>query len=351
METIGKIRRRHLVNGERISAIARSLNLSCNTVNKYLNATAEPTYQRQRQPKPQLGPSKKRWSSSLSSAGLSLRRSDVPPADYSNVCRPEGYRGAYDSIQRYVRTWNASATKIIRSQAFVPLSFAPGEVGQFDWSYEHVVLGGVTQTIKLAHFRLTYSRQMFVVAYPRETQEMVFDAHNRAFAFFGGVPHKMVYDNLKTVVEAVLPARIASSTSASWRWRIITCSSRPPARAGFQLGEGPGGESGGQHPRVAVHATPPRFADFSGLNQWLETRYQELAGRRHPTQDATIADVLKVERPHLRPVTMPFDGYVEQLLRVSSTCVSVWIATVIACPPNGLARWSRCALAPTRLVS
>jgi hypothetical protein len=46
---------------------------------------------------------------------------------------------------------------------------------------------GVMQTIKVAHFRLTFSRQMFVVAYPRETQEMVFDAHNRAFAFFGGV--------------------------------------------------------------------------------------------------------------------------------------------------------------------
>ena len=50
------------------------------------------------------------------------------------------------------------------------------------------------QTIKVAHFRLTFSRQMFIVAYPRETQEMVFDAHNRAFAFFGGVPQRMVYD-------------------------------------------------------------------------------------------------------------------------------------------------------------
>jgi transposase len=61
----------------------------------------------------------------------------------------------------------------------------------------------VTQTIKVAHFRLAYSRQMFVVAYPRETQEMVLDAHNRAFAFFGGVPKRMVYDNLKTVVDAI----------------------------------------------------------------------------------------------------------------------------------------------------
>jgi transposase len=63
------------------------------------------------------------------------------------------------------------------------------------------------QTVKVAHFRLTFSRQMFVVAYPRETQEMVFDAHNRAFAFFGGVPQRMVYDNLKAVVDTIFTGK------------------------------------------------------------------------------------------------------------------------------------------------
>jgi hypothetical protein len=94
----------------------------------------------------------------------------------------EGYRGAYDSMQRFVRRWKAVKSGPALTQAFVPLAFAPGEVGQFDWSHEHVALGGVMQTIKVAHFRLTCSRQVFVVASPRETQEMVFDAHNRAFA-------------------------------------------------------------------------------------------------------------------------------------------------------------------------
>jgi transposase len=78
---------------------------------------------------------------------------------------------------------------------------------QFDWSHEHVELAGVMQTIKVAHFRLAFSRQMFVVAYPRETQEMVFDAHNRAFAFFGGVPQRMVYDNLKAVVDTIFTGK------------------------------------------------------------------------------------------------------------------------------------------------
>jgi transposase len=70
----------------------------------------------------------------------------------------------------------------------VPLSFAPGEAYQFDWSHEIVVLSGVTVTVKVAHVRMCHSRLMFVRAYPRETQEMVFDAHERAFVLFKGVP-------------------------------------------------------------------------------------------------------------------------------------------------------------------
>lgn len=66
-----------------------------------------------------------------------------------------------------------------------------------------MVLGGVTQTVKLAHFRLTHSRQMFLAAYPRESQEMVLDAHVRAFAFLGGVPQRMVYDNPRTIVDCI----------------------------------------------------------------------------------------------------------------------------------------------------
>jgi hypothetical protein len=62
------------------------------------------------------------------------------------------------------------------------LSFAPGEAYQFDWSHEIVVMSGVTTTLKVAHVRLCHSRMMFVRPYPRETQEMVFDAHDRAFA-------------------------------------------------------------------------------------------------------------------------------------------------------------------------
>jgi hypothetical protein len=53
----------------------------------------------------------------------------------------------------------------------VPLSFAPGEAYQFDWSHEVVLIDGVTTVAKVAHVRLCHSRMLFVRAYPRESQE------------------------------------------------------------------------------------------------------------------------------------------------------------------------------------
>jgi transposase len=90
-----------------------------------------------------------------------------------------GYDGGYDAVRRYARECGASTVA-----AYVPLIFAPGEAYQFDWSHEVVLLSGVTVIVKAAHVRLCHSRMLFVRAYPRETQEMVFDAHDRAFALF-----------------------------------------------------------------------------------------------------------------------------------------------------------------------
>ena len=57
--------------------------------------------------------------------------------------------------------------------------------------------------VKVAHVRLCHSRMLFVRAYPRESQEMVFDAHDRAFAFFKGACTRGIYDNMKTAVETI----------------------------------------------------------------------------------------------------------------------------------------------------
>ncbi|MFC5839986.1 hypothetical protein [Aeromonas bestiarum] len=77
-----------------------------------------------------------------------------------------GLPGAYDSVQRFVRDYKQLPAKVA---AFVPLLFAAGKAYQFDWSEEEVEIGGVVQRVKAAHFRLTHSRQPFVMVSSRAT--------------------------------------------------------------------------------------------------------------------------------------------------------------------------------------
>jgi len=83
----------------------------------------------------------------------------------------------------------------------------PGEAYQFDLSHEIVLINGTTVTVKVAHLRLCHSRMLFARAYPRETQEMVFDAHDKGFAFFKGACTRGIYDNMKTAVDAIFVGR------------------------------------------------------------------------------------------------------------------------------------------------
>ena len=78
------------------------------------------------------------------------------------------------------------------------MSFAPGEAYQFDWSHETITLQGLPLTVKAAHMKLSHSRMPFVRVYFRETQELVFDAHDKAFQFYGGICRRGIYDNLWT---------------------------------------------------------------------------------------------------------------------------------------------------------
>src|SRR3546814_3532650 len=86
---------------------------------------------------------------------------------------------------------------------FVPLSFAPGEAFQFDWSEDWAILDGVRTKLQVAHFKLSHSRAFTVRAYLLQTHEMLFDAHNHAFRVLGGVPRRGIYHNMRTAVDKV----------------------------------------------------------------------------------------------------------------------------------------------------
>lgn len=320
MESLLKLRRRALVKQESISRIARDLNLSRNTVKKYLKAKEEPAYHREHQPCPKLGSHRQQLETWLEQDGQRPKAQRRTARRLYEDLQREGYAGAYDSVQRFVKRWKGKAPTPA-CDAYVPLSFPPGETCQFDWSHEQVELDGVVQTVKLAHFRLTHSRQLFLAAYPRESQEMVFDAHNRAFHFLGGVPERMVYDNPKTIVQTILTGKDRQfnrrflALANHFLFEPVACT---PA-SGWEKGQV---ENQVGNIREWLFTPRPSFADFNALNAWLEVRCRELAKRAHPEQkDRCIAEVFTEEQARLRPLTAPFDGYFEQPCRVSSTCL------------------------------
>ena len=153
VETIGRIRREHFLKGKTIKEIARDLRVSRNTVRKVLRSGAtEFTYEREVQPLPKLG----RWKDELDRL---LLANEAKPARERltlirvfEALRASGYEGGYDAVRRYARTRRRETGT--SSEAYVPLTFAPGEAYQFDWSHEVVLLDGVTVTVKVAHMRL-----------------------------------------------------------------------------------------------------------------------------------------------------------------------------------------------------
>ncbi|EDP61868.1 putative transposase [alpha proteobacterium BAL199] len=207
VDTIARIRREHFVRGRSIKEIARELHVSRNTVRKVLRSGATAfEYEREVQPLPKLGRFRDDLDRMLATNEARPGRERLTLIRVYEDLRGVGYDGGYDAVRRYARRWRrehaaASAT------AFVPLSFAPGEAYQFDWSHEVVLINGTTVMVKVAHVRLCHSRMLFVRAYPRETQEMVFDAHDRAFAFFKGTCTRGIYDNMKTAVDAIFVGR------------------------------------------------------------------------------------------------------------------------------------------------
>ena len=322
VETIGRIRREHFIHGKSIKEIARDLRLSRNTVRKVLRSDETSfSYERQVQPRPKLGRWKEQLDRLLAANAAAPARERLTLIRIFEELRALGYDGGYDAIRRYARSWaktNASAT----ADAFVPLTFAPGEAYQFDWSHEIVVMDGVTTILKVAHLRLCHSRMMFVRVYPRETQEMVFDAHERAFAFFKGACGRGVYDNMKTAVETIFVGK-----DRQYNRRFLQMCSHHLVEP-VACTPASGWEKGQVENQVGLvrerFFTPRlRFKSYDELNAWLLDKcIAWTKGHSHPERpDQTIWEVFEEERPKLIPYRGRFDGYHALPASVSKTCL------------------------------
>lgn len=119
-------------------------------------------------------------------------------------------------MQGYAVHWRKTHR---RPATFLPLEFEPGQDAQVDWGEAQALIAGVPQTVQVFVMRLNYSRRSFVMAFPAQKQEAFFEGHVRAFEHFGGVPHRLSYDNLATAVKILVEGRIREEQRAYTAFR------------------------------------------------------------------------------------------------------------------------------------
>jgi transposase len=325
MEMLGKIRRMFYRDGQSRSEIARRTGLSRNTIKKWLAepAASAPKYRRRSKPG-KLSAFESQLRQALEVDARRPKRDRRTALALMAELKAQGHSGGYTVVSDFIRAWRKSAGANVSSRAFVPLKFGPGEAFQFDWSEEKLLIGGLWRKILVAHLKLCASRAFVLVAYPSQGHEMLFDAHTRSFQALGGIPRRGIYDNMKTAVDKVKKGkgRVVNARFTALCSHYLFDADFCNVASGWEKGVVEKNVQDSRR-RVWQEAGKDRFGSFAELNAWLlarcRTLWQEL---RHPEYQAlSVAEMLEHEQPYLMPMVTPFDGYVEQAGRVSSTCL------------------------------
>ncbi|TDX62833.1 transposase [Methylosinus sp. sav-2] len=293
MELLSVIRRWRYRQEFSIREIARRTGLSRNTVRKYLRSdSVEPLFATPDRPS-RLDPFADKLAHMLRQEAAKSRKQKRTVKQLHADLVALGYDGSYNRVAAFAHEWKAARHReqqtCVRG-AFVPLTFLPGEAFQFDWSEDWAIIAGERTKLQVAQFKLSYSRAFFLRAYPQQTHEMLFDAHNHAFRVLGGAPRRGVYDNMRAAIDKVgrgkerqVNARFAAMVS-HFLFEAAFCN---PA-SGWEKGQI---EKNVQDARHRLWQPIPSFPSLAALNDWLEARCRELwAEIGHSAQPGTIAE-------------------------------------------------------------
>lgn len=326
MDMIGKVRRMKLRDQLSLSEISKRTGLARNTVKKWLKAPGDepPKYER-RATQRKLTAFEGTLHQALAADAHRPNQSRRSARALFSQIHAQGYRGGYSAVTDFIRAWHTRSHSS-PAKAFVPLSFELGEAFQFDWSDEAMVVGGVFYNVQVAHLKLCASRAFWLVAYPSQGHEMLFDAHTRSFQALGGVARRGIYDNMKTAVDKVKrgKGRIVNARFAAMCSHYLFDPDFCNVASGWEKGVVEKNVQDSRR-RIWIEAGARRFGSFIELNAWLAERCRSVwADTSHPIhRQFTVAEMLELERGHLMSMPTLFDGYVERLARVSSTCLVV----------------------------
>jgi len=314
VEVYARVRRAVQVDGMSIRQASREFGLARKTIRKMLAYAVPPGYERKKPVKrPKLGP----W---LGIIDQILEDDKSQPKKQRHTAKriwdrlktEHGFRGGYTVVKDYVR-----GARLQRKEVFVPLVHPPGDA-QADFGEALVVVGGKEQKAHFLCMDLPQSDDCFVMAFPAENTESFLEGHNQAFAWFGGVPRTILYDNTKIAVKEILGDGERKPTQAFSELQSHCLFAAKFGRPG--KGNDKGNVEGlVGYARRNFLVPVPRVASWEELNTHLLEECRNRRDRRLWGQEETIAQRFERDREKLLPLpAVPSDACEKRTTRVSS---------------------------------
>ncbi len=309
-----RVRRACFVEGMSVREAARVFGLHRDSVRKMLKYSVPPGYRRDQPPRrPKLDPFKGVIDQILEQDQLLPKKQrHTAQRIYDRLRDEHGFSGKYTIVKDYVRDRRRQTREM-----FVPLTHPPGHA-QCDFGEAWVIIGGVKQKAHYFAVDLPHSDGCFVKAYPAETTEAFCDGHVSAFAFLGGAPQSILYDNTTLAVARILGdgrrkrTRVFSELQSHYLFEDRF--GRP----------GKGNDKGKVEGLVGYvrrnFLVPiPSFESFDALNAYLEEQCLKRLEDRLRGQTETIGQRLERDLEVLLPLPdAPCDASDKHLTRVSS---------------------------------
>jgi len=265
VELYGRVRRACHVDGMSERAAGRYFGIDRKTVSKILKHSVPPGYRREGPPmRPKLDPFIGIIDQILEEdKARIMKQRHTAKRIYERLRDEHGFTGGITIVTDYVRERKRRTREV-----FVPLSHAPGHA-QVDFGETLGVIGGVQRKLHYFAMALPHSDAFFIKAYPGEMTEAFCDGHVFAFAFFGGVPLSVLYDNTTITVARILGdgtrKRTKSFSELQSHYLFEDRFGRP----------GKGNDKGNVEGVIGFArrnflVPMPRFDSFEDLNAWLE---------------------------------------------------------------------------------
>jgi transposase len=309
-----RVRRAVMVDGMSIREVSRVFGLHRDTVRKILAYSVPPGYRRQTPPRrPKLEPFTGVIDQILEKDhSVHKKQRHTATRIFERLRDEYGFRGGYTTVKDYVREHRRRTQEM-----FVPLSHAPGHA-QCDFGEAVAVISGVERKVHYLVLDLPHSDGCFVKAYPAETTEAFLDGHVSAFAFLGGVPQSILYDNTKLAVARILGdgrrQRTRSFTELQSHYLFEDRFGRPGKGNDKGKVEGMVG-----YVRRNFLVPVPSFQSFDALNAHLEERCLERMDSVLRGHGETIGQRMERDLEALLPLPAgPYDACDKQASRVSS---------------------------------